>query len=107
MVPRLLWLRLDYFLVGGRPQLGPLRRTGDLLPQIEDQPDDPRLLLRVDLVGRVGGSVIVRVHAVEEEDDWHSLPREVVVVRAEVEALLRPAIVDRRHAQLGMLRVHP
>src|SRR5256885_10251790 len=46
--------------------------------------------------------VVVGVGTVEEEQDRHAFAGEVVVVRAEVEVLLRPDVVDGRHPQLGM-----
>src|SRR2546426_8205829 len=47
-------------------------------------------------------TTLFRSGAVEEEQDRHAFAGEVVVVRAEVEVLLRPDVVDGRHAELGM-----
>src|SRR5256886_15410194 len=75
--------------------LRPLRRVGDVEAEVEHQLDDAGSLLRVDFVGRIAHLVIIGVGAVEEEQDRHALAREVEVIRAEVEVLLGPDVVDR------------
>src|SRR5207247_2375018 len=57
--------------------LGARRRVADRPAQIIDEAEYPRLLLAVDLVGRVRHLVIVRMHPVKEEKDGHALPGEV------------------------------
>src|SRR5688500_2682874 len=97
---------LDDLLAALRLPLGALRRIPDILAEEVDELQNPRLLLGVDLVRGVGRLVIVAVRAVEEEQDRHALPREVVVIGAEVEALVRPDVVNRVHAELGMVGGH-
>src|SRR5688500_9732000 len=81
-------------LVARRIPRGPLRSVPYLLGDQIDEPDDARLLLRIDPVRLIVRPVIIRMRAVEEEQDRHALPREVVVVRAEEEVLFRPEVVD-------------
>src|SRR5688500_3882487 len=98
---------LHDFLVTLRLPLRLRRRVADLGTEEVDQLEDPGLLLAIDLVRRVGGSVVVLVRPIEEEQDGDALPGEVVVVGAEVEPLIRPDVVDRVHLELGMRGVHP
>ena len=53
-----------------------------------DQPEHPRLLLRIDFVGRVGDSMVVGMEPGREEQNRDAALGEVKVVRAIVESLL-------------------
>src|SRR3954453_23268547 len=47
------------------------------------------------------------MHSVEEEQDRHAAAGEVVMVRSEVESLLRPAIIDGSHPEVPVRGIYP
>src|SRR6188474_2522185 len=95
---RRLFLVADDLLVRFRVPLRSRRSVRDRVHHVEDQPDNARLLLGVDLLRRIARLMVVLVHAVEEEDGGHAAAREVVVVGPPEEILLWPGIAHRRYA---------
>src|SRR5438270_857608 len=71
-------------------------RVGEFRGEDEDCAGDRLHLLVVNLVGRVGGAVVVLVYAVEEEDDGDAVLRVVEVVAAVEESfgVVRLVVVE-------------